>query len=233
MDVPNDVVAHVVQVSNLDRDHVERVCAKLNNDRDAISRAVDQFFNGSGAFVEGKQEDGWVERKKDKIRKAGDEAFGSKTDEPTTSRRPAKGEARGEGKGVGHSKGEGRAKGSEGRGKGESSRKGRVREVPLSDAPRIERSERVVAKTAPASEAVAAPNGATAHWEPPHGVQQLPNMRFPCCSAFLTTLSSPVCVWSGSNRFPAAASFLLRREWSCEDTVCVCQRSYGQCMEPS
>jgi hypothetical protein len=69
MDVPNDVVAHVVQVSNLDRDHVERVCAKLNNDRDAISRAVDQFFNGSGAFVEGKQEDGWVERKKDKIRK--------------------------------------------------------------------------------------------------------------------------------------------------------------------
>jgi hypothetical protein len=62
-------VAHIAQVSNLDREHVQRVCAKLNHDREAITLALDQFFSGTGAFVEGKQEDGWVERRKEKPKK--------------------------------------------------------------------------------------------------------------------------------------------------------------------
>lgn len=60
----------ISQITNLDQSHVERVVNKLNNQVEAINAAIEEYLNnGTGVFVEGKQEDGWVERRKDKSRK--------------------------------------------------------------------------------------------------------------------------------------------------------------------
>lgn len=66
-------VAEIAEVCGLDPAHVERVIfSKLKNDGDAINAAMEEFLcSGTGAFVDGKHEHGWVEleRKKDKSKK--------------------------------------------------------------------------------------------------------------------------------------------------------------------
>jgi len=179
-------IAHIAQVSNLDREHVARVCAKLNHDSDAISHALDQFFSGMGAFLEGQHEHGWVERKKDKTKKSEDDMSNV-----SIAKRCLKGDGKGSGM-----KSDARGKGSEGRARGDGSRKGRGREAPQIGSLRLERSLQEERTKTVAHEATS--NGTTVYWDPPG--------ESGTGTKFVTTKGPIVSAWSQTKDWAAIAA---------------------------
>lgn len=63
-------VDHLAQLTGLDRDAVTQVCLSLGNDRDAVERALDQFYDSSGPFAGKESSSEWVHRKKNNAKKA-------------------------------------------------------------------------------------------------------------------------------------------------------------------